>query len=39
MHTVDMNVAMSKRCNMKNVFSDFNKNVMSSTRNMDMDGG
>jgi hypothetical protein len=31
MYNVDMNVAMAKRCNMKNVFSDFNKNnVMSS---------
>jgi hypothetical protein len=26
MHNVEMNVAMAKRCNMRNEFSDFNKN-------------
>jgi hypothetical protein len=40
MHNVDMNVAMAKRCNMQNVFSDFNKNnVMPVVGNMDRDGG
>jgi hypothetical protein len=35
-----MNVAMAKRCNMRNVFSNFNKNnVMPSARNIDRDGG
>lgn len=40
MYNVDMNVAMAKRCNMWNIFSDFNKNnVMSAAGNMDRDGG
>jgi hypothetical protein len=40
MYNVDVNVAMAKWCNMKNVFYDFNKNnVMPATRNMDIDGG
>jgi hypothetical protein len=31
---------MEKRCNMRNVFFDFNKyNVIPTTRNMDIDGG
>jgi hypothetical protein len=40
MHNVEMNGAMAKRCNMRNVFSDFNKNnVMLYVGNMDRDGG
>jgi hypothetical protein len=40
MHNVDTNVAMAKRCNMKNVFSIFNKNnVMPTVGNMDKDLG
>jgi hypothetical protein len=36
MHNVDMNVAMAKRCNMQNIFSDFNKyNVISTAVNVD----
>jgi hypothetical protein len=35
-----MNAVMTKRCNMRNVFSDFNKsNVMPDARNMDIHGG
>jgi hypothetical protein len=35
-----MNVVMIKRCNMRNLFSDFNKNiVMPTTGNIDRDEG
>ena len=39
MHNVDMNVAMAKRCDMRNVFSDLNKyNVIPVLGDMDIDG-
>jgi len=40
MYNVYINVAMTKRCNMWNVFSIFNKNnVIPTATNMDKDGG
>jgi len=39
-HEKKMNVVIAKRCNMHNVFYDFNKyNVIPIVGNMDRDGG